>query len=342
MTKKEITIYDIAKEAGVSPATVSRVLRKNSRVSTEKRVLVEKLIDKYNYRPNAIARSLSDTRSKILGIMIADIRNPYYAALAVACEQAANEYGYTALLCNALGINSLEDANLEKMREQRVDAIIQIGCRSDDLIPDQDYVKHINQISKTTPVIISGKLEGCDCYSVTIDHIESIRIVTEYLIGLGHTEIAIIGGRRNVRSTYEKIQQYIYRLGANGLPFRDEYIQEGNYTVESGYSCFNNLMMLNHKPTAVIAINDYTAVGAMKAMSERHMILPRDMSIISFDNTFLCEVVTPRLTSVDYDYVRYGRKLVKLAVKAISNDDIPKEHLINPHLVIRDSCKPIV
>lgn len=337
--EKEITIYDIANEAGVSPATVSRVLTKSASVSPIKQETVEKLIKKYKFRPNALARSLSDTKTKTLGLLVADIRNPYYAALAVECEKAANKRGYTTLLCNALNDNKLEDSNLEKLYEQRVDAIIQIGCRADDLISDPDYVDHVNRISRTIPFIITGKLDGANnCYRLNIDDTEGMKTVVEYLISLGHHEIALVGGEKRIKSTYDKWQQYIYLMGKNNLVFRDEYVQEGDYTEKGGYNCMNRLLNLDIVPRAVIAVNDYTAVGVMKAVIEKGFSVPDDISIISFDNTFLSEIVTPKLTTMDYDYTLLGKSLIDIAISASQKESIPKEQFITPKLVIRDSC----
>jgi DNA-binding LacI/PurR family transcriptional regulator len=295
MALPEVTIYDIAKEAGVSPATVSRVLTNNARVSDEKRMVVEGLIEKYGFHPNAVARGLSTT-TKTLGIMIADIRNPYYASLAVECEKAANERGYLVILCNMLNDNAIEDAYLEKLYAQRVEAIIQIGCRVDDLVPDPAYIEHINRITRRIPFISTGKLTGTDSYSLRIDGIKAMKLIMDYLVGLGHRDIAFFGGAKRVLSTYEKWQQYIYLLGVHGLNFREDYVQEWDYSEAGGYGCMKRLLQCKPIPTAAIAVNDYSAVGAMRAAAEAGLSIPEDLSLISFDNTFLSEVVQPKLT----------------------------------------------
>jgi DNA-binding LacI/PurR family transcriptional regulator len=339
MEPEDLTIYDIAREAGVSPATVSRVLTNNARVSDEKRSAVERLIQKYEFKPNAVARGLS-TKTRILGIMTADIRNPYYASLAVECEKTANAQGYTVLLCNALNDKKLEDAHLEKFYAQRVEAIIQIGCRVDDLVSDPAYAKHINRIARTIPFIITGKMDGADCYSLRIDHVKAMKMVMDHMVSLGHRDIALFGGEKRVKSTYDKWQQYVYLLGSYGLNFRDEYVQEGNYTESGGYDCFMRLLDCPQVPTAAIAINDYSAVGAMRAAQERGLAIPEDISLISFDNTYLSEVVIPKLTSVDYNYPEYGKELVNIAIRAAQKKAIPRLQFIEPKLIIRNSCAP--
>jgi DNA-binding LacI/PurR family transcriptional regulator len=332
-----VTIYDIAREAGVSPATVSRVLTNSARVSQAKRSAVERIIREYDFKPNAVARGLS-TSTRILGLMTADIRNPYYATLAVECEKAANEQGYTVLLCNAFNDNALEDAHLEKFYAQRVEAIIQIGCRVDDLSSDPCYAGHINRIARTIPFVITGKMDGADCYSLRIDDSAAMKMVMDHLVSLGHREIAFFGGEKRVKSTYDKWQQYIYLLGVHGLSFRDEYIQEGDYTESGGCDCLKRLLACPRVPTAAIAVNDYSAVGALRAAHERGLSIPHDMSLISFDNTYLSEVVFPKLTTVDYNYPEYGRELVSIAIRAAQKEPIPRLQFVKPRLVIRNSC----
>jgi DNA-binding LacI/PurR family transcriptional regulator len=334
-----LTIYDIAKEAGVSPATVSRVLTSKARVSPAKRSAVERIIKKYDFKPNALARGLS-TSTRILGLMTADIRNPYYAILAVECEKAANAKGYTVLLCNAFDDRALEDAHLEKFYAQRVEAIIQIGCRVDDLVSDPAYAEHINRVARTIPFIITGKMDGADCYSLRIDDGAAMKMVVDHLVGLGHREIAFFGGEKRVKSTYDKWQQYIYLLGTHGLKLRDEYIQEGDYTEAGGYDCLKRLLDCPRIPTAAIAVNDYSAVGALRAAHEQGLSIPGDMSLISFDNTYLSKVVFPKLTTVDYNYPDYGGGLVDIAVRAAAGEPVPRLQFVRPRLVIRDSCGP--
>lgn len=338
MADRIVTIYDIAKEAGVSPATVSRVLTKSARVSPAKKQAVQALIEKYNFQPNALAKSLSDTQTRVIGLMVADIRNPFYSELSVACENAASRRGYTVLLCNAFNDEMLEESHLDKFTAQRVDAIIQIGCRVDDLVSDPAYVERVNRIAQTIPFISTGKLENGNIYSLGIDHAEAIRLAFEHLLALNHRRIALLGGALTVRSTYEKWMQYIYLLGANGLPVRKEYVQEGSYSFQSGIECMNRLLKLDEPPTAIIAINDYTATGVVAALNAAGYSVPRDFSVISHDNTHLSEMITPRLTSIDYGYSEMGEGLVDIALRLVNGKDVQREKLIMPTLVQRDSC----
>ncbi|HEX3021352.1 MAG TPA: LacI family DNA-binding transcriptional regulator [Lachnospiraceae bacterium] len=339
-SRKPITIYDIAKEAGVSVSTVSRVLTNNARVSKAKKEKVEQLIKKYDYMPNALARGLSETRSNVIGIISPDVRNPFYATLFVECEKAANEYGYRVLLCNSLSRNEIEDLHLENLVGQRVDAVIQSGGRVDELISDSKYVDKVNRVANKIPVIITGKLDGADCYQVNIDEGKAMEVMLEYLISEGHRKIALIGGRKDVKGTVDKRFRYKQVLSRYGIEYKEEYDIEGlMYDDTAGYEGMNQLFKLPKLPSVVMAINDYTAVGIIRAITEKGLSIPNDISVVSFDNTYLSDLTIPRLTGVGYDYEEFGRKIIEVAIGAIKGDDVPRISLVDTKLVVKESCK---
>lgn len=341
--KRAITIYDIAKEAGVSAATVSRVLTNSTNVRAEKREKVLRLVEKYNFKPNALAKGLADTKSKIIGILVADIRNPFYAELFISCEKAAKDAGYTVLLCNSFNELEQEVLLLEKLQEQRVDAIIQIGGRVDDLITDVSYAAKVNQIMTTVPVVVTGKLEGTRCRMVRIDASRAMDLLMEHLLGLGHQKIALVGGNLKVLSTFEKFVCYQETLKRNGIEFVPELVEEnGTYTAQSGYELMTRVFARGVVPTAVIAINDFAAAGVMRCIQERGYRIPEDISLVSYDNTQMADLLIPRLTSIDYDYESFGKKLVETAIAAMNAETGEQLQTVTPHLVIRESsgkCK---
>lgn len=335
---KKITIYDIAREAGVSPATVSRVLTNNARVRSDKWEAVQAIIAKYNFRPNALARGLSETRRKVIGIIMADVRNSYYANLFVACEQAARAKGYSLLLENSLGQQEIEEQQLVLMEEQRVDAIILVGGRSDDLHSNEAFVEKVNQVCNSIPVILTGKLDGTACHQVRIDAIKTMDLVMEYLIGLGHRDIALVGGLNTVASSYEKRKRYKQILAKYQIPCRPEYYENyGNYDYATGYSQTQKLLALDNIPTAVIGINDSAAAGAMNCIQEHGFRIPEDISVVGYDNTLICDVVTPRLTSIDYNYDDFAEKLIATVENVYNSIPLPPLQLIEPSLIVRGS-----
>ena len=341
MEKETISIYTIAKEAGVSPATVSRVLNGSARVSEEKRARVQALIEKYSFTPNALARGLSSVETKVIGLMVSDIRNPFYATMVVECEKAASEKGYLMMLCNSLGSNEMELTYLEKFNSQRVDAVIQIGGKVDELVSDTGYVQSVNKVASSMPVLITGKLDGADCYQVNIDEGQAMELLISFLIENGHRDIALLGGRDNVKSTVDKRLRYRQMLWKYGIPVREEYIIDGDsYDIESGAEAKRQCMSEDHPmPSVVIAINDFTAVGVVRTLREAGYRIPEEISVVSFDNTYIAETCMPRLTCVGYDYRMFGRLLVDTAVCAIHGEEPPRVQMVKSRLVIRDSCK---
>ena len=341
MEKGTISIYTIAREAGVSPATVSRVLNGSAKVSEEKRIRVQSLIEKYSFTPNALARGLSNVETKVIGLMVSDIRNPFYATLVVECEKAANERGYLMMLCNSLGSNEMELYYLEKFNSQQVDAVIRIGGKVDELISDTGYVEHVNKIASSMPVLINGKLDGADCYQVNIDEGQAMELLISFLIRNGHRDIALLGGRDNVKSTVDKRLRYRQMLWKYGIPVNEEYIIDGDsYDIESGSEAMRQFIREDHPmPTVIIAINDFTAVGVVRTLREAGYQIPEDISVVSFDNTYIAETCMPRLTCVGYDYRMFGHLLIDTAVRAIRKEEPPRVQMVKSRLVIRDSCK---
>ncbi len=340
-TGKTITIYDIAEEAGVSASTVSRVLNGSASVRKEKKDRILKLIEKYNFKPNALAKGLSDTETKTIGIIVADVRNPYYSALFVACEMAAEKAGYSVGLLNSLNEIERESRSLDIFTQQRVDAIIQMGGRVDDLITDDGYAQKVRSICSTTPVIVTGKLDKTPVYSVVIDEAAGMNLAMEHLISQGHEKIAMVGGNMNVASTFYKYQRYQENLRIHGIPERGEYVVNSSYDPESGYEAMNRIFELPDRPTAVIAINDFAASGIIRSIKEHGLSIPEDISIVSFDNTYIAEVTMPKLTSVDYDYKNYGKLLISTAIAVANGKTCKAAQMVEPKLVIRESSGPV-
>jgi len=184
-------------------------------------------------------------------------------------------------------------------------------------------------------------LDGSDCYQVNIDQSNAMEEVMEYLIENGHEKIYLLGGRKEVNSTYVKRIRYRSSLRKHGIEFHPEYMMESkDYGIESGYSLMNEIFEMGVElPTAIVAINDFTAIGIMQSIREHNVKMPEDISIVSFDNSFLAATQIPRLTSMGYDYVRFGEALVETAIEAMEEQHPNKLTLIQPELAIRDSVK---
>lgn len=338
---RNVTIYDIAREAGVSVATVSRVLTGNARVSKEKKEKINNLIKRYDFKPNALAKSLRETRSHVIGMIMVDFTNPFYATLLSFCEREASSRGYSLIVSSTIGRAEMEEKYLDNMYEQRVAAIVKVGGLVDRYIPDMKHIEHMNRIANSIPIVITGKADGADCYQVSIDEMMACELVMDYLLGLGHRKIAFVGGSGEVRQTVEKRLKYKQMLQKNGISLNDGFIVEGDYNDKSGYQEMKKLLELGMQPTAVIAINDFTAIGIIRAALERGLKIPEDISVASFDDTFITNICYPRLTSVSLEYEEFGKKLVDTAIDAVEGKDPMRKQTVLPRLSIRDSCRAI-
>ena len=203
-------------------------------------------------------------------------------------EVAARRAGYIVLLCNSMGETDQEKQLLTQMQEQRVDAVIQLGGRADDLESNPSYVEQANRLIKTMPLVVSGKLDGTDAYQVQIDAVKAMESIMEYLIRLKHTKIAMIGGRMDVLSTYEKRQTYLKVLERHQIKPVEAFMRDnGEYSYEAGYRSMNELLSGTNIPTAVIAINDFSATGIIRSIIEHGYRIPQDISVVSYDNTYM-------------------------------------------------------
>jgi LacI family transcriptional regulator/LacI family purine nucleotide synthesis repressor/LacI family repressor for deo operon, udp, cdd, tsx, nupC, and nupG len=339
MEKKTVTVYDIAKEAGVSPATVSRVLTGNASVKEEKRKKVIELIEKYNFQPNALARGLFKKETKTIGIILPDVRNPFFSTVYLMADKAALNKGYTMMLCNSMSNSELESKYLTSLSEKQVDAMIFVGGRVNDININEDAIKELQLISSRMPlVVINGIVEGLDCCKITTEEDKGIEGLVDYLVSLGHTNIGIIGGELNITSTIIKHKALEKALSKHGMKFNRDWMIMGGYSIEVGTELIKEMMIKESKPTAIIAINDFVAVGAIKGAKELGVKVPEDISITGFDDTYLSEIISPQLTTVSHNYELIGESVIELIINALSKKEFKKAISIPTKLVTRESC----
>ncbi len=337
--RKHITIYDIAREAEVSPATVSRILTGSGSVREEKRIRVQRLIDKYNFHPNAMARALSDAKTHVIGMMLADVGNPYYNSLFTACVNAAYQRGYATMMFNTLSRAELEDAAMARLREQRADAMIIMGGRIDLEEADPDFERQLDAALATMPIISASRSLRPNIYGVSVDHPGSMDVAMDYLLELGHRDIGFVYTGAQFYGTQEKLNRFRQRMAAAGLTVRGEWlIPVRDYDSPSGQEGIEKLMMLDERPTALLGLNDVIAVGMLQGLLSHGIRVPEEMSLIGFDDTFITNVMTPQLTAVGYDYDEYAAMLMDAAVAAIEGRGVPLNQLVTPRLFCKQSC----
>jgi LacI family transcriptional regulator len=343
---KKATIYQIAEQAGVSITTVSRVLNNSALVSEQTKELVQAVINKNHYSPNAMARGLSLSKSKTIAVILPDITNPYFSALFVEIERYALEHDYSVLLYNTLygsfshSFSKIFDEcdYFQMCIEKRLDGVIITGGQLDKDEISETYKQSVNELCKSLPVVIIGQeIEGIDCLFIQRSLAKGIEILITHLRALGHQKIGFIGGEPGVRVTSERFNAYKEALKSLNMPYNPNYVHFSDYYVNDGYRAMNN-QLKTERPTALIAINDMVALGALRAMTDAGVKVPDDMALVSCDELFFGAYAAPRFTSLNQQNDYLGQLAIVNLIKKINglNDKTVIVH--EPKLVVRESC----
>lgn len=335
--KQHVTMQQIADEAGVSTATVSRVLSNHPLVGEETRARVQSLIDKYQYTPNSVARSLVRKQSKMLGMLVQDISNPYFSTMYLAAERYAVEQGYTLLMFSSLSFDS-EKLALQRMREWQVDGVIMISSSIDWSELQQEVLDTIQAMQRNVPlVLINEAIDGFDVPFVVASNYDGYKTAMDHLFALGHREIAFVGGLDNNRAMHLRHQAYKDAFTQRGLTPDPTLTGMCGYSHEDGKQGMMQVLSTGRLPTAVICANDVTALGVLNVCRAQKLRIPEDISIISCDNTFIAESTCPALTSVDIDTSTQGITAVETLLKLIQEEDVPPVTYVPSKLMIRAS-----
>lgn len=345
--KENITIYEIAKESGVSVSTVSRVLNNSPRVSDKTRAAVMRVIEARHFSPNAIARAMTRQTTRSIGVVLPDITNPYFSALFLEIQRYTLAHGYSVLLYNTLfggasheiGSPFGELQYFDMLKEKRVDGAIVVGGQMDLDTPSEDYVRALNRLNQSIPVVAIGQqLEGCDCLFINRNLGGGVASLLQHLAALGNRRIGFIGGQQGVRQTTERLKAYRATLRALQLPASDELVILSNYYLEDGYRNMKQLLDRRLPVDAVIAINDQVATGAMRAVRDARLDVPEDIAVVSCDAFPGGEYQYPRLTGLNQQNEYIGKLAILALMSAIQGvrETISINH--SPLLVIRESC----
>jgi LacI family transcriptional regulator len=331
------TINDVAREAGVSITTVSRVLNNNYPVKKETREKIEKAIEKLNYKPNAMARSLITKRTSVLGVIVPGITNLFFPTIVEAIEEHTKKEGYNILLCNTVGDFKEEKEVVKQLLSRQVDGIIVIDPRFEN-IKGGFY----DETSKNIPtIIVNGAPFGSKCNFVSYDEEIGTNEAFEYLIELGHKKIAFVRGHKSF--SYD-IKEKIYKeiVEKNNLSYVNVIdVGRGNSSevVKSTQIELETILSDSNRPTAVFACNDLMAVGVINACSNLGVRVPEDISVIGFDNTMLASISNPKLTSVDQNMKEIGhRAAIELLNMVQNGSQSRKKIILDTRLVVRESC----
>ncbi|WP_434787524.1 catabolite control protein A [Bacillus velezensis] len=330
-----ITIYDVAREANVSMATVSRVVNGNPNVKPTTRKKVLEAINRLGYRPNAVARGLASKKTTTVGVIIPDISSIFYSELARGIEDIATMYKYNIILSNS-------DQNLEKelhllntMLGKQVDGIVFMGGNITD--------EHVEEFKRSpVPIVLAASVEEQgETPSVAIDYEQAIYDAVKLFIDKGHRDIALVSGpMQEPINRSKKLQGYKRALEEAAIPFNEQFVAEGDYTYDSGMEALQSLMGLDRKPTAILSATDEMALGIIHAAQDQGLSIPDDLDIIGFDNTRLSLMVRPQLSTVVQPTYDIGAVAMRLLTKLMNKEPVEEQIVELPHRIeLRQSIK---
>lgn len=328
------SLQEVAARAKVSIATVSRVLNKSDKVVAKTRAVVEQALRDLGYRPSRVARRLrmKDGRAHLVGLIIPDIQNPFYAEIARGVEDAAYAAEYALLLCNS-------DENLEKERFY-LDVMISESVDGVVLPPfDDSDAAVINLVKIGMPVVcVDRSLAKVKTDLVEVDNYRGAYEAASHLIEKGHRQIGLIEGRTHVSTSRERRRGYLDALSEAGIPVRKDLIRAGDFRQESGRLLAGELLDLRKPPTALFVFNNLMTVGALAAVHQRGMKVPKDVAIVGFDDLPWAESLDPPLTVVRQPAYDVGRQAMEMLLKRIMEPTRPPVTVrLLPELVIRRS-----
>jgi DNA-binding LacI/PurR family transcriptional regulator len=322
---------DVAREAGVSRALVSLVMREQPNVSPDRRRRVLEVAGRLGYRPNAMARSLASRRSRTVGVVLDDLRNPFFAEIAGGVEELASALGYQLLLGAGGRLARRERAALATLLEYRVDGLILVSPRM--------RAADIAGAAAEVPVVVVGRqLRDVDADSVLIDERHGTGLVLDHLVGLGHEHIAHVDGGRGAGGPQRR-SGYLRGMRARGLASRARVVP-GDFTEEAGTRAARRLLTERELPSAVFAANDMVAAGLLGEFDRAGVDVPGDVSIVGYDNISIAHLAHVSLTTVDQPRYEMGRMALEQLLERIEHRRPCIVRLVEPTLVIRSTTAP--
>lgn len=328
------TIYDVARAAGVSPATVSRVLNGHRRVNAQLAAKVRDAAERLGYRPNAVARNLRRSSTTLWAVVISDIENPFFTSLVRGVEDVAQPAGYSVVLCNSDEDPAKEAAYVAAvLSEQMAGVIISPSDRAENLT-------HLHE-SGTPMVLIDRKVDGLRVDSVLVDNEHGSAEATRHLIAGRYEHIACITGPRKVSTASGRLSGYRRALREAGIPFDRELVRHADFREAGGFAAMRSLLDGRPAPGAVFVANNLMAVGALECLAARGLRVPEDIGIVGFDDIPWADLVRPSLTTVVQPTYELGRTAALLLLDRISSPTrAPSLVTLPTELRVRDSSAP--
>ena len=326
------TIKDVAKEANVSVATVSRVINKSPKASSTAIESVTTAMQKLGYRPNATARALVKRTSDTVGVLVADVSDPFFGAMVKAIDKVAREQGKQILIGN--GYHNAEDERraLELLINSRCEAIIVHAKK----LSDQELAAYVNEIPGM--MVINRYIKDIATHCIALDNARGAYLATAFLIEQGHRQIACIASSKEIEDSHSRVAGYKQALEDHNIIVPNDIIAYATPDSDGGESAMETLLANASPFSAIIAYNDNMAAGALAALDAHKITVPEQMSLIGFDDGIIARLLRPRLTTVQYPIDKMAELATRLALaKNTVSSTVTLPYVFTPNLIIRNS-----
>lgn len=334
--KKKSTIYDVAKIAGVSPSTISRVMNTPDIVAEDTRQKVINAVKELAYIPNMMAASMPKRRTNYIGLIIPDVTNTFFSNLIRGIQDISEEHGYNVLVVNSDDSQEKEGRYLKLLYSRRVDGVIMtVAGYQEENFPEEE----LSLLKKMRIVLIDREINGLTTSIVKINNFGGAYSAVKYLLKMGHKKIMYLAGIEGTRTNQERRKAYLAALEEDNINWKKEIV--GNFRLDAAYQkimyYWPELQKSNDLPTAIFAANDLMAIGALKAFVRLKVQVPKEVSIIGFDNIPFSDCTYPPLTTIAQPTYQMGQKAVETLLKLIDKKKIKKSVEFETELIERDS-----
>jgi DNA-binding LacI/PurR family transcriptional regulator len=332
-----VTIIDVAKKAGVSPSTVSRVISGNPRISTETIRKVKEIMDELGYHPNVMAKSLVSKTTQTIGILLPRsaeelFLNLFFSEIIRGVVTQSTRSAYDLMMTTGTSEREEVEAITRLVKGRRVDGVILLYSRKSD--PVISFLQEMK-----FPFVLVGRSEDFpNVLSVDNNNVLAAYDATRHLITQGHKRIGFVSGPPNLIVSRDRMDGYVQAMREAQLPIQSEWIVEGEFLQESGYRAMSFFMNLPERPTALVVIDDIVAFGVLRGVTELGYKVPTDLSLVGFNNIPMSELSSPPISSIDIGIYQLGYTASQTLIKAVKGEPIHHHHIIIPHrLMIRES-----
>lgn len=325
------TIKDVAKEAGVSIATVSRVINHSPKASEASINAVTSAMKKLGYRPNAAAKALVSQSSNTVGVLVGDVSDPFFGTLVKAVDKVAHQHGKHILVGNGYHDAEMEKKSIELLINNRCDALI-IHSKA---LSDQQLIAYANEVKGM--VLINRHIDDIAERCISLDNHRGAYLATEFLIRQGHKAIGYLSSSHGIEDCQARLQGYQQALSDHQLEFHPSYVESNEPNSDGGEQAMTNLLAKALPISAIVAYNDHMAAGALSVLDENAIAVPEQMSIVGFDDGLIARYVKPRLTTIRYPIELMATKATELALSQNTAADQAQTLTFQPTVVKRNS-----